>query len=166
MKSIITLSMFCALLAGCASNPTPVQLSPGIYYITREDKGGVFGNAEAMKASVINDANAFAKSQGKVAIPVTTHFTPMYPFHFATFEYQFRLVDPDSPEAKPTPLTQTPNVRIEQRGRTTVEVHGDQDKRTSSDLYDQLAKLDKLHKDGVLTDAEFEAQKKKLLGEQ
>ncbi|MHB8447375.1 MAG: SHOCT domain-containing protein [Rudaea sp.] len=164
MKRAALIASFLGTLAGCASNPAPVQLSPGIYYITREDKGGVFGNAEAMKASVINDANAFAKSQGMVAIPVTTHFTPMYPFHFATFEYQFKLVAPDSPEAKPTPLTQTPNVRVEQRGRTQVEIH-DKSAAPKQDVYDELSKLDDLRKRGVITDAEFEAQKKKLLGE-
>src|SRR5690348_69940 len=85
-------------LAGCASNPGIVQTAPGVYFISREDKAGVFGNASAMKADVIAEANAFAAKQGKVAIALSTHETPMYPMHFATFDYQFRLVDPDSPE--------------------------------------------------------------------
>jgi hypothetical protein len=150
-----------AAIAGCASNPSPVQLSPGTYLISREDKGGIFGNPSALKASVISDANAFAASKGKVAIPISTHETPAYPLHFASFDYQFKLVDAGSPEAKSTALAPTANVRIEQHGTTTVDVHGDS--VAKKDVYAELVKLDDLHKRGILTDSEFEAQKKKLL---
>lgn len=150
------LALFTGLTA-CVSNLGIVQTAPGVYFISREDKGGIFGNAAAMKADVIREANEFATKQGKVAIALSTHETPMYPLHFATFDYQFRLVAPDSPEAKASGmLVPTPNVREK------IDVHHD----TSSekrDVYDELAKLDELHKKGVLTDAEFEAQKKKLL---
>jgi hypothetical protein len=150
-----------ALIAGCASNPSPVQLSPGTYLISREDKGGIFGNPSALKAAVISDANAFAASKGKVAIPISTHETPSYPLHFASFDYQFKLVDRDSAEAKSTALAPTPNVRVDQHGTTTVDVHSDP--VTKKDVYAELVKLDDLHKKGILTDAEFESQKKKLL---
>ena len=33
------------------------------------------------------------------------------------------------------------------------------------DVYTELLKLDDLHKRGILTDTEFDAQKRKLLGE-
>lgn len=144
-------------LTGCVSNPGIVQTAPGVYFISREDKGGIFGNAAAMKADVIREANEFAAKQGKVAIALSTHETPMYPLHFATFDYQFRLVAPDSPEAKASGmLVPTPNVREK------IDVHHDTSP-AKRDVYDELAKLDELHKKGVLTDAEFEAQKKKLL---
>src|SRR5437870_591284 len=87
-------------LAGCA-NPGVVLVSQDVYLLSRTDKGGIFGNASAMKASVIDDANAFARQQGKVAIAVSTHETPLIPGRaFATIDYQFRLVDPNGLEAK------------------------------------------------------------------
>ena len=43
--------------------------------LPRTDKGGIFGNASAMKASVIQDANQFAASKGKVAIPLESRET-------------------------------------------------------------------------------------------
>ncbi len=55
-------------LAGCA-NPGIVSVSQDVYLLSRTDRGGIFGNASAMKASVIDDANAFARQQGKVAYP-------------------------------------------------------------------------------------------------
>lgn len=153
----------CAVfLVSCASNPTPVQLSPGTYLISREDKGGIFGNPSALKASVISDANAFATSKGMVAIPISTHETPAYPLHFASFDYQFKLVPPDSPEAKATALVPTANVRVEERSKTTVEMPTDAKGRTP-DTYNELIKLDDLHKRGIITDEEFSEQKKKLL---
>jgi len=62
------------VVAGCV-NPGIVQLSPDTYMLPRTDKGGIFGNASAMKASVIQDANQFAASKGKVAIPLESRET-------------------------------------------------------------------------------------------
>lgn len=153
------LAIACLALTGCVSNPGIVQTAPGVYFISRADKAGIFGNAEAMKADVITEANAFAAKQGKVAIAVSTHSTPAYPMHFATFEYQFKLADPDSPAARQTNvLIPTPQVRTE------VDVrNNDQSPPPKADVYAELNKLDDLHKRGILTDEEFAAQKKKLL---
>lgn len=150
---------FSLVLSGCASNPGIVQTAPGVYFISREDKAGVFGNASAMKADVIAEANAFAAKQGKVAIALSTHETPMYPMHFATFDYQFRLVDPDSPEAKASGML-VPMAN----NRTRVDVHEDSP-AAKPDPYAKLIELDDLHKKGIISDAEFEEQKKKLLNE-
>jgi hypothetical protein len=115
MKTIGTISGIAifGMFAGCASNPGVVELSPDTYLITKTDKGGVFGNASAMKANAINEANSFAQSKGKVAIPVSTHESPMGIGHFASFDYQFRLVDPKSPYARSTPLIQRPDVVVQ-----------------------------------------------------
>lgn len=91
--------MFFGFLVGC-TNPGIVKLSHDTYLLTRADHAGIFGNTSRLKASVIKDANDFAENLGKVAIPVSTHETPVYPGHFATFEYQFRTVDKDDPETK------------------------------------------------------------------
>jgi len=88
------------LLAGCA-NPSVVQLSPGVYELSRADHGGIFGNEEALKSGVISDANAFAESQGKVAIPVAAKEHPVGILgDWASYQYDFKVVDKDSPEAK------------------------------------------------------------------
>jgi hypothetical protein len=96
MKRIILAVL---LLAGCVSNPGVVELSPGTYMLSKIDHGGIFGNEATLQANVINEANAFAKSKGKVALAVSTHLDPMRPGHFASFQYQFRLVDPSDQSA-------------------------------------------------------------------
>jgi hypothetical protein len=94
MKRPILLAVTMLAVTACA-NPGIVQLSPDTYMLSRVDKGGVFGNAAAMKASVIQQANDFAASKGKVAIPISTHEEPVRIGQFASFDYQFKLVAPD-----------------------------------------------------------------------
>jgi hypothetical protein len=113
MKRMILMTLF---LVSCASNPGIVQLSPGTYMLSRVDHGGIFGNEAALKANVINDANAFAKSKGKVAVPISTHLDPRGVGHFASFEYQFRLVDPNE-QAERSP--QSINLECKDQLRTS-----------------------------------------------
>ena len=103
-ESMRRISIFVAVatLVACA-NPGIVQISPDTYILSRTDKGGIFGNPSAMKADVLREANEFAESKSKVAIPLTVHETPLIVGQrFASVEYQFRVVDKNDPEAKRT----------------------------------------------------------------
>lgn len=109
----VILSAFAAIiLAGC-SNPEVVQMSPGIYELARADHGGIFGNKDALKSGVIRDANAFAEREGKVAVPVSAKEHPVGILgDWASYEYVFKVVDKDSPEARtPTILVRADSVR-------------------------------------------------------
>lgn len=138
------------LLAACA-NPGIVQLAPDTYVLNRVDKGGIFGNAAAMQAAVIQEASDFAASKGKVAVPIAARESPMGLGRFASFEYQFRLADKDSPEAQKALLRPASIVTVENA------------QTPPRDVYAELLKLDDLRKRGVLTEAEFDAEKRKLL---
>lgn len=152
-----------ALLVGC-SNPGIVQVSPDTYLLAREAHGGIFASSTALKAGVIQDANAFAESQGKVAIPISAKEKPMGngPAQWASFEYQFRVVDKDDPAVRRTQMVHNPNVIIQKADPDDVSPRQG-DKNGTKDLYSELLKLEDLKKRGLLNDAEFEAQKKKLL---
>ena len=152
-----------AVLMGCA-NPGIVKLSQDTYMLSRTDKGGVFGNASAMKADVIREANEFAASQGKIAIPISLNESPMYIGHFASVDYQFRVVDESDPEARRINLVPRPNVVIEKTEKTTMDVNTKDQTNRPKDIYPELLKLDDLRKRGILSQEEFDAQKKKLLG--
>ena len=90
-----TASVLCSLaiaicLGGC-QNPGIVQISPDTYMLSRDDHAGIFGNKNALKAGVIRDANAFAESRGKIAIPISAKEHPVGVMgDWASFEYQFR----------------------------------------------------------------------------
>lgn len=158
MKTL-KVALLAAALAGCA-NPGIVPMSQDTFMLTKADRAGIFGNAAALKAEVIQEANAFAASKGKAAVPIASNETPMAPGRFASFEYQFRLVDSTDPAARGGALLPRPNTVIENTGKTTVEVRTEPVKH---DVYTELLKLDDLHKRGVLTDAEFAAEKQRLL---
>jgi len=149
------------LFAGCA-NPGIVQISGDTYLLSRADHAGVFGNEAALRAGVIKDANEFAKAKGKVAVPVTTHQTPVYPGHFATFDYQFMLVDQNDPRANGVSLVPRPDVVIEKHEHISSDIRTTDTSEKKTDLYTEIMKLDDLRKKGLITDAEFEAQKQEL----
>ncbi|HAL36641.1 MAG TPA: hypothetical protein DCP03_00335 [Polaromonas sp.] len=151
------------VLAGCA-NPGIVQISPETYLLSREDHGGIFGSASSLKAGVIADANAFAADQGKVAIPISAHETPVGVMgKWAKFEYQFRVVDKNDPEVRRTALVPRADIVIEKTENISADVRTKDESAKPKDVYTELIKLDYLRKKGILTDAEFETQKKKLL---
>jgi uncharacterized protein YcfL len=149
MRTRSILALAAVVLAGCA-NPGPVQVSP--------DKAGVFGNESALVAGVIRDADAFAASKGMVAVPVSSRETPMeLGRRLASFEYEFRPVSKNDARARSVVLLPRPDVVVQKSEQIT---------KTDSahpGLYQQLLQLDELHKQGVLTDAEFAAAKARLL---
>ncbi len=164
MKRLLLVVSF-VVVAGCASNSGVVKISPDTYMLTRQDKAGMFGDAAAMKAEVLRDAMVYAEKLGKVAIPLATQETPAGPGRFATIEYQFRIVDPSDTEARRTSLTPRADVVIEKKESIDIKSKVDSSASTKKDrdVYSELLKLDDLRKRGVLTDAEFEQQKRKLL---
>ena len=152
------------LLGGCA-NPGIVQLSPDTYMLSREDHAGIFGSSSALKAGVITDANTFAAGQGKIAIPIATHETPVgnRPGSWAKFEYQFRVVDRTDAEARRTSIIPRADFVVEKNERISADVRRKDESSSKKDVYAELIKLDDLRKRGILSDAEFQAQKSKLL---
>ena len=158
----ISLLIIAIFLSNCA-NPGIVKLSPDTYMLSRADRAGIFGNTAKLKASVIKEANEFAESMGKVAIPLSTNETPVYPGHFATFEYQFRVVDKDDPEAKRTHLVPRPDVVIEKKEKIDADIKTEKNITEKPDTYTELIKLDDLRKRGIITEAEFKAEKAKIL---
>lgn len=158
------LSAFAALaLVACASADI-VPMGTDVYMISQTSAGGMFTNMGTLKSEVIQRANAFAESRGKVAIAVAAKETTPAPGRMPNYEYQFRLVDKSDPRASGTGLTKAPDVVIENRGQApSVVVNSGGDAAKPKDVYTELLKLDDLRKRGIITEAEFEAQKKKLL---
>lgn len=160
MKRTIFLIASAALLAGCA-NPGIVKISDNTYMLSKEDHAGMFGNAAKLQADVIGQANAFAESQGKVAVGVSTQSIPAEPGRFAEFTYEFRVVDKDDPLARNGMLVARPDVVVQNQ-----QAAAPSQPQSHQDLYTQLIKLKDLLDKGIITQDEYDAQKKKILGEQ
>lgn len=166
-RFVLSVIVMTAVMAGCAANPPITELGPDTYLLTRIDKGGVFGNAEAMKADVIREASEFAAQRGKVAIPLFVHETPLRPCPacFASIEYQFRVVNHNDPEVRRVQLTPyAPKSEITIRNQTLPTPGAPAvNEHPARDTYTELLKLDDLRKRGVLSEAEFATEKTKLL---
>ena len=116
-----------------------------------------------LKAKVIKEANAFAASKGKVAIPIAAQESPAWPGHLPSFEYQFQLVDKDDPRASGGALIPRADVVIEKNENVKADIRTKDTTTKSPDVYTELTKWDDLRTKSILTEEEFQAQKKKLL---
>ncbi|MBE0545931.1 MAG: SHOCT domain-containing protein [Verrucomicrobia bacterium] len=171
MKAIIGATLFIlivTLLAGCRNfkQPGVVQLSPDTYMLTKEDHRGIFGPGASpkLKTETIREANAFAESMGKIAIPISMIPHPIGVMgDWAAWEYQFRVVDKNDPEARRTSLAPRPDLVIEKNENLSGNIRTKDETEKKPDLYTELTKLDDLRKRGLVTDAEFEIEKQKLL---
>ena len=163
LYSVLALLVFSPITV-CAAEPDVLQISPDTYMITRTSKAGMFANMSKLKSKVIKQANDFAASQGKIVIPISERQRRPNP-GFPSYEYQFRIVDPDDPEAKRTALEAGPDAVVQSNQNIDADVRVVDDSGTKTDLYTELIKLDDLRKKGIITDAEFEDLKKKLLSE-
>lgn len=113
-----------------------VHISDDTYVIRRSDKGGIFGNTAKMRDKVLLEAEEYANERGKVVETVSLSETGKGFMRFAKIEYTFRLVDAKS---------------------------GDEKKEPPTDRYEELEKLAELRDAGIITEKEFEAEKKELL---
>ena len=183
------------LVGGCSSIPLSTgltQLSSDSYRISRVDGVGQYPDAAALKAAVVDEADAFARTHGKVAVPISSHEETMRAGHLSTVDYEFRLVAPGEPVPKPgaaAPVAVVAGPKESTTGSATPPVPTTTGPAPAApaaavptteaapavpaaaagrpepkpDLYNELIMLDDLRKRGILTDAEFQALKTKLL---
>ena len=150
------------LFSGC-SGLAIVPLSSDTYMASKTSAGGIFVSMASIKAEVISAANAFAESKGKVAVPIASEAKPAVPLRNPSFEYQFRLVDKNSPEAKGGALIPRADVVVEKTEKISTDINTKDESEKHTDLYTEILKLDDLRKRGLISDTEYEAQKQKLL---
>jgi hypothetical protein len=141
----------CAALMGCASTPKAnvVSMGDGTYSITLQASSGLTRNTEKLKAEATAEATRFCAKQGKqLKVIALTDERPLYTMGYASARIVFKPLDAGDPG-----LTSEPPVPV-----ATVATPA-----PSGDLYAELTKLDELRKKGILTEKEFQSEKKKVL---
>jgi hypothetical protein len=87
------------LLAAPLAHADVVELSPDLYLAIRTSR---VEDAVAIKVGAITEANQYAATTGRVAVPVTGRLSMLGPL-LKAYEYQFRLMSrAQALEAKPT----------------------------------------------------------------
>ena len=92
MRVSIAATLAGLALAGCASSG--VRPADGdTYLVSKKNTGGMFGNAEALKGDLYEEANAFCRGQGRVVQTVSASHESAIPFvRMGGASLQFRCV--------------------------------------------------------------------------
>jgi hypothetical protein len=135
------------LLVGCASNSGIVPMGQDTFKILKRGSSGLT-NSETVKADAMIQASEYCGKQKKSlkVISVLLGSPPYISGNYPKAELQFKCLDPSDPELNPTP-----------ENASTEPV------RSSGDYYTELRRLKSLLNDGIITQEEFDAKKKKIL---
>jgi hypothetical protein len=136
------------------------------YMITRQASTG-FSGSGTLKAEALEEAARFCTTQGKQmkVVAITEAQPPYILANFPKAEVVFKALDAEDPELKAEPVIDPSGSRLKvgERPPERAALDINEKQSTAGDLYTELSQLDELHKKGILTDAEFEAEKKKIL---
>lgn len=153
------LSAFLALLllVGCATSTGVVPIGQDTYMISMSDNSRPFISGADVKASVFREASQYCTSIGKKfqAVSAKQNNSSIKEQQLAGAEIHFMCLDLGDSELN------RPKFRID--ADEVIEIRQDinvkQDSVGYKDTYGELLKLDDLRKRGIITEAEFEAQK-------
>jgi hypothetical protein len=153
-------ALFLALsLCAWADSTTKMEsMGDNTYAITRTATSGFDRDVRKFRQEAEQDAAKYCASQSKVMKIVTaTSNRPHFGGGLASARIVFQALDAGDPALKP--VESTPSAGAAQ----AVAAPAGMLPTYSGDLYAEILKLDDLRKRGLLTDKEFEQQKKKLL---
>jgi len=126
-----------------------------------------FSGSGTLKAEAFQEAAQYCEKLGKsLQVVSTQEASPPYVFgNFPKAEVQFMCLNTSDAEFN--------RPKLKKSADTVVEIRNDNRGKTdapatpaapvSKDVYSELLKLDSLRKQGIITEAEFQTQKAKLL---
>ena len=151
---------------GCASNSGVVSMGNNTYMVTRQAATG-FSGSGTLKTDALQEAAKFCASQGKQmkVVAITEAKPPYILANFPKAEVVFKALDAGDSELKSESAIDPSGIQLKvgERPPERAAIDINEKQVGTYDPYAELAKIDELHKKGVLTDAEFEAEKKKIL---
>jgi hypothetical protein len=147
-------------LAGCASNSGVIPIGKDTFMVSRQAATG-FSGSGTLKAEAFQEASKYCTDLGKSLQVVSTHeASPPYILaNFPKAEIQFMCLDAKDVELNRPKLRKEADSVVEIK----ANIHTKDASINSTDVYAELIKLDDLRKKGILTDAEFDVQKQKIL---
>lgn len=160
MSRLFTMLSAIMILSGCASNSGVMPIGKDTFMVSRQAASG-FSGSGTLKAEAFQEASQHCEALGKNIQVVSTHeAAPPYVLgNFPKAEIQFMCLDARDAELNRPKLRKSADSVIEVKN----DIHIKDETPKSSNVYSELIKLDDLRKKGILTDSEFDVQKKKLL---
>ena len=166
--SVLVLSTSLVFAQKEEKNPV-IPMGNGIYSVSVSGHGnGRFKSLGKLRTIAFNKANEFAKKEKAEIEMISVNETPMSFGVFNQVDLTFRLVKEYEKFADPNINSKTTIKAGSANGKTTSkQVITKKDKSQKDDeKYDRLLKLAKLKDAGILTDEEFEKEKKKILNDE
>jgi hypothetical protein len=161
LGKLLSVSLLCVAMTGRATARDDVgnvvSLGNDTYSITVQAKNALHRDVDALKSEANEAAANYCATNGKeLKVVSVTDKLPTFGLGYATAKITFKALNPGDPELTAAPPA--PGVPAAVAPAAPVERH-----LTTDELYNELVKLDDLRKKGILTDEEFQAEKKKLL---
>lgn len=151
----------------------PAAMGNDTFSIVIQAKNGFDRDLDRMRAEAREDAEFYCANHGKkLRIVTVSDEKPFFSLGYASVKLVFQAVDANAPElaAAPAPVASPTGLPASSATYTQTESAPAPTYAPSYpastggfDLYTELNKLDDLRKRGLLTDKEFEKEKKKLL---
>ncbi|MDR3452634.1 MAG: SHOCT domain-containing protein [Rhodoferax sp.] len=166
MKRLLTTG-FLLFSAFAYASSGVVPMGQDTFMISAQSFTG-FSSAGSVKADIYKEGSAYCATLGKEFQPVNDHGVDGVPGRsFASAEVQFRCLNKGDPELSRPTMKPIANVRIESDAREKVEIRDKRDGRSQGidDMYASLKKLKDLLDSGIITQQEFDEQKKKILAQ-
>jgi len=154
MKALL-LSIF-IFIAGCTSTTGVVPIGEDTYMIGKSTNLAL--TSSGIKADAFKEASQYCKKQGKKIQVLRTTATDMkLGSHVGSTEIQFMCLNEGDSELARPKLRKEPDNVVEVK--SNVRVHGN----NSKDMYTELKKLNELKESGIITQEEFDVEKKEIL---
>jgi Short C-terminal domain len=136
-----------------------ISMGNNTYSIKVEAKNALHRDVDALRTEANEAAASYCAEHGKeLRVVSLTDKVPTFGLGYAYAKITFKALNPGDPElTAPAPAAPGGPVYVA-APVAPVERH-----LTTDELYNELVKLDDLRKKGILTDEEFQAEKKKLL---
>jgi hypothetical protein len=145
----LTLLLVAVVSSAFAGSTKVLSMGDNTYSVTREAPHTFNRDTDALKAAAMQEAEKFCQEQGKQLKVVNwSIYRPRFISGYASAKLVFKTLNPGDSEltSEPAPLPSSGAIAA-----------------GSNDLYSELLKLDDLRKKGILSDKEFESEKKKAL---
>jgi len=165
MKRIILLVAFLIPLF-VFSQDLVMPKGGGVYMVTKTGKTG-FTSLGKLRKKAYKVANEYAEDKGTTAEIISVVETRQAFMIFPSVELTFRLVSESKVVSDPNNNSIHISKSIDAYGRTTSgEIIINNKDKEDNEKYEKLMKLGKLRDAGILTEEEFQIEKKKILSDE
>jgi hypothetical protein len=152
---------FCAAAPAFArgSAATFAELGDNTFTATRQAKTAFNRDVDQLTAEAKQDAAAYCAKLGKqLKVTGIDVDKPKFSLGYVSVKVTFKALESGDPALSANDTVVVTDVRKKTAATTTTVTYN-----PTTDLYNDLMKLDDLRKKGILTDEEFQAEKKKVL---